>query len=150
MKLDVKKLSREELENLLVALTFDKSFYWYSNENAKWRNPNRTRNSTHAVNFNRTLKLGEELTKILEFMSQHPDKNFYCKHLAEHLDTTIGHTSYLLKLLVTKGVVKRFTKTEVVTINTYRYKLINGISHRLNGTEEILVDRAYFRLAEEG
>ena len=155
MKLDVKKLSREELENLLVALTFDESFTWYKmdrpNFNYSYQSEEEPIKSTHVWNFEKTLEVGKELTKILEYMDQWSltEQNFYCKTIAEAIGASINHTAYLLRLLVAKGVIKRYTRDKIITVPTYEIKWVNGTYRRLDGTKEIVAKRAYYRLAEE-
>lgn len=147
MKLDVKKLTREELENLLVALTFDKSFDMYSKPT--WgvlSYPDRPHTVNDVFNVADAIRNGEKIQKILAIFEKNPTKEFRCKDFGKMFNGKYQMVTPIIKRLYAKGLLERIVKEEIATIPYYEwdYKRHKGIKLM----KETLVEVAYYKLAE--
>lgn len=147
MKLDVKKLTREELENLLVALTFDKSFDMYSKPT--WGGlsyPDRPHTVNDVFNVADTIRNGEKIQKILAIFEKNPTKEFRCKDFREMFNGKYQMVTPIIKRLYAKGLLERIVKEEIATIPYYEWDHKRQKSIKL--MKETLVNVAYYKLAK--
>lgn len=147
MKLDVKKLSREELENLLVALTFDKSFDMYSKPT--WGGlsyPDRPHTVNDVFNVADAIRNGEKIQKILAIFEKNPTKEFRCKDFGEMFNGKYQMVTPIIKRLYVKGLLERIVKEEIATIPYYEWD--NNLHMEITLTKQAIVNVTYYKLAE--
>lgn len=148
MKLDVKKLTREELENLLVALTFDKSFDTYSRQSS-WSGltyPDRPHTANDVFNVKDAIRNGERIQKILAIFEKNPTEEFRCKDLGKMINRDYRNVTPIIKRLYAKGLLKRIVKEEIAMIPYYEWDYKRHKDIKL--MKEALVEVAYYKLAE--
>ena len=148
MKLDVKKLSREELENLLVALTFDKIFDTYSKKQKCWCHtcPDNPRIANDVCNVKEIIRNGERIQKILAIFEENPTKEFRCKDLGEMVNREHQMITPIIKRLYAKGLLERIVKEEIATIPYYVWN--DKLNMEITLTKQAIVNVAYYKLAE--
>ena len=148
MRLDVKKLSREELENLLVALTFDKSFSTYKKLNWSYLSTaERPEPTCDAINVKHAIRNGENIQKILAIFEENPTKEFRCKDLGEMIDRDYQSITPIIKRLYAKGLLERIVKEEIGMIPYCTWD--NKNKRRVDLLRQAVVKVTYYKLAEE-
>lgn len=150
MKLDVKKLTREELENLLVALTFDKTFDTYSKKQKCWCHtcPDDPYTANDVVNVKKIIRNGERIQKILAIFEENPTKEFRCKDLGAMIGREWEYQMItpIIKRLYAKGLLERIVKEEIATIPYYVWD--DKLNMEVTLTKQAIVNVVYYKLAE--
>lgn len=148
MKLDVKKLTREELENLLVALTFDKTFDTYSKKQKCWCHtcPDNPHTADDVFNIKKVIQNGKRIQEILAIFEENPTKEFRCKDLGAIIGKEYHEITPIIKRLYAKGLLERIVKKEIATIPYYVWD--NNLHIEITLTKQAIVNVVYYKLAE--